>query len=469
MLFNSLDYLNFFVAVVWLYFVLSHRYRVWLLLAASYVFYMWWKPSYAVLILASTLVDYLAGLRIAATSSAQSRRAWLWFSLVTNLGMLFTFKYWGFFWRGVEDLGVPIAMPALDVLLPIGISFYTFQSLAYTIDVYRNEQEPERHFGRFALYVAFFPQLVAGPIERASRLLPQIDREKQLDWARVGSGLQRICWGLFKKMVIADRLAIYVDSIWADPSGHGAAAHLLAAYAFTFQIYCDFSGYTDIAIGSARVLGFDLVENFRRPFFAASTREFWRRWHISLSTWLRDYLYVSLGGSRRGITRTYANLLITMLLGGLWHGASWTFVLWGAVHGLLLVAGRASEGLRDALWHRLGALEVLRRPLGIAITFHIVVAAFAIFRAPAVADLWRALEAAASGWGSAAIDPTVLAPAALGLVVLVVVQLLQESDRLEPLYRALPRPVRWSTWYAVVFVTVALGVTDANQFIYFRF
>ena len=308
MLFNSLQFLAFFPVVVAVYFAMPKRLRWAFLLAASYYFYMCWKPEYVLLIWASTAVDYIAGLQMSKAINKSSRRAWLALSLSTNLGILFSFKYWNFFSENVRDLlgrmDVTAGIPEFDLLLPVGISFYTFQTLSYSVDVYRGRLEPERHLGRFALYVAFFPQLVAGPIERASRLLPQFWQDIDFDYDRMGSGLRQMTWGMFKKVVVADRLAIYVDSVYSDPSAHQGLPVVAATYFFAFQIYCDFSGYSDIAIGAARVLGFDLMENFKRPYFARSVSDFWRRWHISLSTWFRDYVYIPLGGSRTTPSRT---------------------------------------------------------------------------------------------------------------------------------------------------------------------
>ncbi|HOD52534.1 MAG TPA: MBOAT family O-acyltransferase, partial [Candidatus Hydrogenedentes bacterium] len=339
MLFNSLQFVVFFPIVVMVYFALPFRFRWAFLLAASYYFYGCWRANYLVLLFASTILDYVAGLGIGSTNNPRVRTLFLLMSLIGNFGMLFTFKYFNFFTSNFEFLFdfYRIPKPALQVLLPVGISFYTFQTLSYTIDVYRGEQKPERHFGYFALYVTFFPQLVAGPIERSTRLLPQFFVKHDFDYERLRSGLLIMMVGFFKKLVIADRLSIYVDEVYNNPGKYHGLPVIAATYFFAFQIFCDFAGYSDIAIGSARIMGFELMQNFRRPYFATSISDFWRRWHISLSTWMRDYLYVALGGNRVSKLKWYRNLILTFVLSGLWHGAAWTFVIWGFFHGACLV------------------------------------------------------------------------------------------------------------------------------------
>ncbi len=473
MVFNSLDYVVFFLLVGTLHFASPHRMRTGLLLVASYVFYMWWNAAYALLILASTAVDYLVGHRMPAADRAGRRRLLL-VSVATNLGLLFTFKYWNFAAESGERLlawlGTEGELPHLDVLLPVGISFYTFQTLSYTIDLYRSRLEPERNPARFALYVAFFPQLVAGPIERAVHLIPQLHRRHEVDWARIGSGLQLALWGLFKKVVIADRLGLYVDAVYGNVEHHGATTFLLATYAFAFQIYCDFSGYSDIAIGSARVLGFDLMKNFERPYFATSITSFWRRWHISLSTWLRDYLYIPLGGNRHGTLATYRNLLLTMLLGGLWHGASFAFVAWGALHGVLLALSRATLGQRDRIYRALGVPDRLRDGLRILVTFHLVCAGWVFFRAESIRDALHIFASFAGPLDRPFVDGSVFAHALPAVVLLLAVQVFQERQgSVREHVERLPVPLRWVGWYALLAGIALLGVDGGSQFIYFQF
>ncbi|MEO1807520.1 MAG: MBOAT family O-acyltransferase [Bacteroidota bacterium] len=388
MLFNSLDFLIFFPVIVGLYFALSPKYRWVLLLGASYYFYMCWKAEYIILIVFSTLVDYFAAGQMARIQEKKKRRPFLYLSLLSNLGLLFFFKYWNFFSGETRALldswNIMVDVPTFQLLLPVGISFYTFQTLSYTIDVYNGKLEPEKNLGRFALYVSFFPQLVAGPIERATHLLPQLRKTFDFDYQRVVSGLQQMLWGFFKKVVIADRLAVYVNEIYASPGDENGLALLLATYFFAFQIYCDFSGYSDIAIGAARVMGYDLMENFRTPYLSRSIREFWSRWHISLSTWFRDYLYIPLGGNRVPQVRWFLNLFIVFVVSGFWHGANWTFLIWGALHGSYLVA--------EILWKRLPFAQFRGMPpkfksiLAVGITFHLTLLAWVFFRANSLGD-----------------------------------------------------------------------------------
>jgi alginate O-acetyltransferase complex protein AlgI len=361
MLFNSGVFLKFFAGFLLLYWLVRSnlRARNILIVAASYLFYGWWDYRFLGLILLSSVVDYFVGLGIARQTDPHRRKVWLALSIVANLGILGFFKYFGFFVSSLaalfQKLDLPFQTSTLNVILPVGISFYTFQAMSYTIDVYRGTIPVCRNLVNFLAFVSFFPQLVAGPIERAAHLLPQFERTLAINRSMLEEGVWLILWGMFKKVVVADNLAALVSMVYQNDTYSGPAV-ALATVAFGFQIYCDFSGYSDIARGLARVLGFDIMVNFNLPYFASNIREFWQRWHISLSTWLRDYLYISLGGNRRGEARTYTNLFLTMLLGGLWHGAAWNFVLWGAWHGLGLIVHRAfaartnrAAGFRTAL------------------------------------------------------------------------------------------------------------------------
>ncbi len=298
---------------------------------------MSWKAEYVILIMISTIIDYIAGLQIHNSTAQWRRKLFLCLSIATNLGLLFAFKYFNFFSDSLrvilQQASIQLNPITLKVLLPVGISFYTFQTLSYTIDVYRGKIKPEKHLGIFAVYVSYFPQLVAGPIERAKNLLPQFFEKHFFEYKRVTDGLKLMLWGFFKKLVIADKLALIVNFVYNDPTKFTGFPLIIATVFFAFQIYCDFSGYSDIAIGAATILGFHIPANFNKPYFATSPVDFWRRWHISLSTWLRDYLYIPLGGNRKSNSRTYVNLLTVMIIGGLWHGASWNFLIWGALHG----------------------------------------------------------------------------------------------------------------------------------------
>ncbi len=408
MLFNSIEFLIFFPTVVCLYFACPHRFRWALLLAASYVFYMWWRVEYIALIVASTVIDYTVAIRVEEAESQRVKRYWLACSLTGNLGLLFFFKYFNFFNDSVaatfEALGMEYAVPAINVLLPVGISFYTFQTLSYTIEVYRGNKTAERHLGIFALYVAFFPQLVAGPIERATSLLPQFFERKDFDYNRVTDGMKLMVWGFFKKVVIADRLATMVDPVYNDLASHSGPAVAVATIFFAYQIYCDFSGYSDIAIGAAQVLGFNLMTNFRQPYFSRSIPEFWRRWHISLSTWFRDYVYVPLGGNRVSLMRLYFNVSVVFLVSGIWHGANWTFLAWGAIHAAYMVISLSTANVRQRLR---SAIKLDRVPFALAawqwiVTFILVCVAWIFFRANSIDDAFDALVSLHGGWGSGA-------------------------------------------------------------------
>jgi D-alanyl-lipoteichoic acid acyltransferase DltB (MBOAT superfamily) len=392
------QFLIFFPIVVAAYFLTPFRLRWVLLLGASFYFYMCWKPEYALLLILSILVDYYAGILMGKTESKSKRRIFLMLSLGSNLGILFLFKYFNFLNASASALfdrfNLFYNVPMFELLLPVGISFYTFQTLSYAIDVYRGKQKPETHLGIFALYVTFFPQLVAGPIERSTSLLPQFYRRHRVDRRRITAGLKLMLWGFFKKIVIADRLAAYVDQVYNHPANADGINLLVATYFFAFQIYCDFSGYSDIAIGAAKVMGFDLMTNFQRPYLAKSIAEFWKRWHISLSTWFKDYLYIPLGGNRVAKWRWCCNLFIVFLVSGLWHGANWTFVVWGALHGFYLVFSILTSSVRGKLM-RVLTLDRLAGPVKISrilITFHLVLLAWIFFRADSLSDAFLIIE-----------------------------------------------------------------------------
>lgn len=344
MLFNSYEFFAFFITFLVVFFALPARTQPFVLLIASYIFYMGWRPSYALLLALTTVVDYSTGLMMANARTERGRKAAMVTALTINLGILGTVKYLDFMITNVMGLsgllGYQLSDFTLGIVLPVGISFYTFQSVGYTIDVYQRKIEAERNFIVYAQYVSFFPQLVAGPIERAGHMLPQFRRTHELSFANVPPGLWLIGYGLFKKMCVADALAPIVNGVFANPESFSGSYNILAALAFTVQLYCDFSGYSDIACGVARIMGFELMFNFRQPFYSSSVSEMWRRWNISLTTWLRDYIYIPLGGSREGEIKTSRNILIVWLVSGLWHGAAWTFVVWGVFYGFWLVVER---------------------------------------------------------------------------------------------------------------------------------
>lgn len=341
MLFNSLQFAIFLPIVFALYWLIPHKFRWALLLAASYYFYMGWNPKYLLLIIFTTAVSYFAALMIEKTEEVKKKKIVLTSAIVICLGVLFFFKYFNFASESVAKLlslfTIQVNPVTLKVLLPVGISFYTFQTLSYVIDVYKGEVGAEKHFGKYATFISFFPQLVAGPIERTNNLLPQIKKEQKFDYEKATYGVKLMAWGFFKKMVIADNISMYISKAYENPGEYTGFFFVIAMLLFSIQIYCDFSGYSDIAIGTAKLMGIDIMTNFKSPYFSQSIKEFWSRWHISLSTWFRDYVYIPLGGNRVKKGRHFLNLLVTFIVSGLWHGANFTFIVWGAIHGLLQV------------------------------------------------------------------------------------------------------------------------------------
>ena len=494
MTFNSLEYLLFFPVVIALYFATPHRARWALLLVASYAFYAYWRVDYLALLLGSTLVDYVAGRRMGALETKVERKPWLWASVLVNMGLLGTFKYLGFLNDVARDafglIGVDYGVPEFSLLLPVGISFYTFQTLSYSIDVYRGHVEPERHLGRFALYVSFFPQLVAGPIERSRRLLPQFRERFSFDGARAEAGMRLILWGLFMKVVMADRIGAYVNAVYSDIDAYSGLPVWLTVLGFLYQIYGDFAGYSLIAIGSAQVMGFRLITNFRQPLTAPSIADFWRRWHISLTTWFRDYLYAPLGGKKKGEVRYVINTFIVFTVTGLWHGAAWGFILWGAINGLYLVVGGLTVRRRSALWRRLSGpprtagspaaaglvLSPHVRPiLGRAIVHVLMGVSCVFFRAESLPDVVTTfahlvpqpgtVRAVAFGpFGSLEVLAMVSA-----IVLLYTMDTLEERVQFISAFSDRTRWVRFVAYVALAAVIVLFGAYDVQQFIYFQF
>lgn len=479
MLFNSTQYLLFLPSVAIVHFLLPARVRwAWLLLC-SYVFYMAWEPGYVLLLWTATLVDYTAGRIIGSTDSARLKKLALFMSLATELGILFTFKYYNFFRESAAAVlsfgGLPMPLPPPAWVLPVGISFYTFQSIGYLVDVYRGRQAPVKHLGHFALYVAFFPQLVAGPIERAAHLMPQLQRLREFFYADAVEGLRRMLWGYVKKVVVADRLALLVNMVYNAPDQFSGPVLVLATVAFAFQIYCDFSGYTDIAIGTAQLFGVRLRENFRQPYFAQSLDEFWTRWHMSLSTWFRDYVYIPLGGNRVGQERWAFNVIVVFLVSGLWHGAAWTYVFWGALHGCGLVLERLL-----APWVAWPARTHWGRALRIARTFALVCVAWVFFRARSLSDALFILGQWPRGWANLLHDwRGALAPlgmdhyeVALSLVLMagvVAADAVSLPGHFTLRFNQRPLPLRWAAYAAALWAMFLWGVLRQEEFIYFQF
>jgi D-alanyl-lipoteichoic acid acyltransferase DltB (MBOAT superfamily) len=471
LLFNTLDFAVFLAVVLGLYAVLPHRAQNLMLLAASYFFYGVWDWRFAGLLLFTTTVDHWIARALDGTTEARARKRLLLASIFLNLGILGVFKYFDFFAANAERLlrGLGLEVPALTlgVILPVGVSFYTFQELSYVVDVYRGDLKAARRFTDFALFVAFFPQLVAGPIERATRLLPQIQERRRVTWSGIQSGTWLILLGIFKKVFVADNLAHLVDAVY-DPSARPTGLEQwLGVYAFAFQIYCDFAGYSDVARGSARLMGFELMKNFDLPYSATSLRELWRRWHISLTTWLRDYLYIPLGGNRVGKVRHYFNMLTTMILCGFWHGAAWVFVLWGVLHAVALALQHALAPALARLPAR-GPAAWAWKALGWLLTFHLWCLFFVPFRSADLAQTWAVFVNLFGDWNVGMAGRWL--PSALFFVVpLVLVELHELVSKRDEALLDTPLLVR-APVYAVLFAALVVFAEDhARPFIYFQF
>ncbi|RFM28341.1 MBOAT family O-acyltransferase [Deminuibacter soli] len=495
MLFNSFQFLLFFPVVTILYFLLPHRWRWLHLLIASCVFYAAFIPAYLLILFFTIIVDYYAGILIEGATGTR-RKMWLVMSIITNVGTLAVFKYYNFFAGSINDLLVSLhitgaALPLLKLILPIGLSFHTFQAMSYTIEVYRGHHKAERHFGIYALYVMFYPQLVAGPIERPQNILYQFHEKKYFDYNNVTSGLRLMLWGLLKKVVVADRLAQITDPVFNSPHLFSPLVLLMATVFFSFQIYCDFSGYSDIALGSARVMGFKLMKNFDTPYYAKNISEFWKRWHISLSTWFRDYLYISLGGNRVSVPRWYFNLFFVFLVSGLWHGANWTFIVWGALHGFYLVFAIVTQKPRDFINEKTGLKRIpwLYNTVQMFTTYCLVTFAWIFFRANTISDagfiarriphaVTDVLAMVKRGVNAQSIRdafgyiPVYMPDVVMGLLVIAGLELaqwLQRRYHVTSLLQQKPRYVRWAVYYTCIVLIVFCGVYQNRQFIYFQF
>lgn len=477
MLFNSFEFLVFFPIVTFLFFALPHKYRWFHLLVASCIFYMYFIPIYILILFATIIIDYFAGIMIEKAEGAK-RKSYLIVSLVANIGVLAVFKYYNFFIDNINAAGA--SLPYLDIILPIGLSFHTFQAMSYTIEVYRRKFPAEKHFGIYALYVMFYPQLVAGPIERPQNILPQFHQKQAFDYNNVVSGLRLMVWGLIKKVVIADRLALFTDPVFGNPGDFPGTTIFIAAIFFAFQIFCDFSGYSDIALGSARVMGFKLMTNFNKPYRARSISEFWKRWHISLSTWFKDYLYIPLGGNRVAIPRAYFNLFFVFLVSGLWHGANWTFIIWGALHGFYLVFALITKNIREKLATGIGLnkLPRLNNTIDNAIVFILVTLGWVFFRAENVSDavfmLKKIGQVPAEILSARNLDflnlPLSKTEVALAIMLILGLEFAHSVQlKYDEFIYKKPPVLRWSLYFMGVMLILLLGVFEKTSFIYFQF
>lgn len=471
MSFNSIQFFIFFPVVTILYFLLHHRYRWLLLLIASCIFYMAFIPQYILVLFTLIIIDYYAAILI-EQSKKKKRKIFLLVSIVSTCTALLIFKYFNFFNMNVssiaQTLHLSYPIPFLRLVLPIGLSFHTFQSLSYVIEVYKKKQKAEHHIGIYALYVMFYPQLVAGPIERPQHMLHQFYEKHVFQYGRVTDGLKLMTWGLFQKVVIADRLAIYVNTAYGSPSQYAGLPLIIATVFFAFQIYCDFAGYSNIAIGAAQVMGFQLMKNFNKPYFATSIADFWKRWHISLSSWLRDYIYIPLGGNRVSQLKWSRNILITFLVSGLWHGANWTYIVWGALHGFFQIA----------------TVRITRFPrvLSIITTFILVCLAWVFFRSSSIPDafyiishffpissqmsFFEEIKFASTGLGFTAWNFSV---ALLSILFLLYVDFIERHEDIRSILKRKSTIVRWTFYYLVIFGILLFGQFNRTQFIYFQF
>jgi D-alanyl-lipoteichoic acid acyltransferase DltB (MBOAT superfamily) len=479
MLFNSLEFAIFFPLVTGIYFMLARRHQVWWLLAASCVFYMAFIPVYILILLVTILIDYFAGIYLEKTSG-RARTGLLWVSIISTCAVLFIFKYFAFItgnFVGLAGLfGWHLLPPVIKIILPIGLSFHTFQSLSYVIEVYRGHYKAESDFVTYATYVMFFPQLVAGPIERPQGLLHQFHDQHLFDYARVTSGLKRMAWGFFKKLVVADRLALYVNDVYAAPRSFNGLQLTIATVFFAYQIYCDFSGYSDIAIGAARVLGITLRENFDRPYHAASISEFWHRWHMSLSTWFRDYLYIPMGGSRVAAPHWIANILITFAVSGLWHGANWTYAVWGLLNGFYIIAGTATAPARNRFFGLIGMTDGTRSRRGVRVTctFGLTLVAWVLFRARTLTDAGYIFTHFWRRWDFNAISTEQFLlrqmPVALGVIAMLEIgEWIQRQPAFPVTVARMPVALRWAGYSTLMVGMVLFGIYRNAQFIYFQF
>lgn len=484
MLFNSNAFYVFLPIVFTVYWLIPAKYRWGVLFISSYYFYMSWNVKYVILILTTTLVSFGTALLMERTESKGKKKLCMVTALLISFGILFFFKYFNFLSKSITDLLQRIAIPVheitLDLMLPVGISFYTFQTLSYVIDVYKGEVKACRHLGKYATFIAFFPQLVAGPIERTRNLLPQIEGEHTFHTDKGIHGAKMIAWGFFKKIAIADTIAIYVDTVYNSAKNFTGFPLLLATILFTFQIYCDFSGYSDIAVGTAELLDIDLMTNFKSPYFSASIREFWNRWHISLSTWFRDYVYIPLGGNRRGVWRTRWNLLVTFLVSGLWHGANWTYVLWGGIHGLGQILERE--------WNRIfPPKEGKKSWLRIGLTFLFVCLTWIFFRANTIADAGYVLTHLLDGITNPvtylldgyhafqmagmvqASGMRTLVAGFLCILILLLHDYLDQTKSVWERIGSLKKPLRYAIYFILLFIILYSRQLGEYEFVYFQF
>jgi D-alanyl-lipoteichoic acid acyltransferase DltB (MBOAT superfamily) len=479
MLFNSLSFLIFLPIVFILYWYVINKnlkQQNLLILLVSYYFYSCWDTRFLLLLIFSTFLDFFTGLKMKESSSPTKKKSWFWLSIVINLGFLGIFKYFNFFAdsfsEALSKIGIHADPVTLNIILPVGISFYTFHGLSYVIDIYKDKIQAERNFVDYAVFVSFFPLLVAGPIERATHLLPQIKKERTFKYDKAVDGMRQILWGFFKKVVIADNCAEYANEIFNNYQDHSSSTLVMGAFFFTIQIYCDFSGYSDIALGTARLFGIELLRNFAYPYFSRDIAEFWRRWHISLSSWFRDYIYIPLGGSKVSILKKIRNTFIIFLLSGFWHGANWTFIIWGALNAIyflpLLLFDKNRSNIETVANGRL--LPTMKEFSGMLITFMLTVFAWIFFRAKSVNDAFQYINQIFE-------NDIFTIPTIIGKSLLIVIALFftvewfgrEKPHPLMMIDRIKLKPIRWSVYFIILLGIIILGSFNNTEFIYFAF
>ena len=472
MVFNSIEFLVFLPLVVLLFYLLPQKARWLMLLVASCVFYMWFVPKYILILLVTIIIDYSAGLLMERyADQPKKKKAFMIISIVSTLTVLVIFKYLGFITENLDRLCASFGLEThmvTHIILPIGLSFHTFQSMSYVIEVYRGNQKAERHFGYYSLYVMFFPQLVTGPIERPGNLLRQLHEKKEFKYENISKGMRLIIFGFFIKMVVADHLGAYVDKVYDAPSSFNSWSVILAMVFYSFQIYCDFYGYSTIALGSAKLMGFDITDNFKTPYLSKSIAEFWHRWHISLSTWFRDYVYIPLGGSRVKFGRWIFNILVVFVLSGIWHGAAWTFLFWGFAHGLLHILEKAIRNRFPEKEIQYKWLKFSINALRIAKTFILVTLFWVMFRATDFAHMKDLFMAAVTNFGggqSLGVKPEIW----LYLGLFILSDLLLFNSRFDQWCEDKPLVLRWLVYAFIVFMTIACSSVNSFPFIYFQF
>jgi alginate O-acetyltransferase complex protein AlgI len=476
MLFNSLEFILFFIIVTPLYYILPHKLRWFHLLVASCLFYMAFVPVYILILFSTIIIDYFAGIGL-ERADQKRKKTLLILSLVANIGILFVFKYYNFFIDNINSYGADL--PLLHILLPIGLSFHTFQAMSYTIEVYRGNQKAEKHFGIYALYVMFYPQLVAGPIERPQNILHQFHEKKYFSYANMVNGMKLMAWGMFKKVVVADRLAIYVNQVFDNYTQFEGITVIIASIFFSLQIYFDFSAYSDIALGSAKTMGFDLMVNFKMPYFSKSIAEFWSRWHISLSSWFRDYLYIPMGGNRGSQRRTLINRFTVFLISGFWHGANWTFVFWGFLHGLFV----SIEGFFSKSFPNFKLNIFLKRTL----TLSMITLAWVFFRANSFSQAFNMIasgshhlidqihsilvneDLARLKFLYANKGADLFFPIVFFCTMVLFIESRQKQRSISDYFATLKKPLRYGLYFFLIYGTILFGVFEKSQFIYFQF